>query len=117
MMECKFQVGQKVVCVGDLAGYLDLNVEILDIVELPKLLSVYTIREIVQAELTDSIGLRLVEIPDQMAMILFHGMPRTVELVFNHTIFRPLETRKTDIEVFQKIRRAVENKQPSPIDA
>ena len=98
-----FHVGQKIVCVNDdavniavLSGLCDVNFYWPN---RPKKGGIYTLRDVMFDEVFCIYGLRLVEIVNPVR--LFVGGFR--EGGFREDQFRPLEERKTDISVFQRM--------------
>lgn len=98
-MECKFQVGQKVVCVDDRPGRSTPSVpNALVIGDMDGLTmgAVYTVREIFFDDGWGDVSIRLVEITRQLSRL--NGV--WFESGFAPDRFRPLVTRKTDISCF-----------------
>jgi len=89
-MECKFVVGQKVVCIVDKVNWVVPDPRIID----PVRNQIYTVREIragifnKKINPIEAIGIRLIEIDNS-------GWDRE-EPYFEHTCFRPLDTRSTE---------------------
>ena len=97
-MECKFDVGQRVVCIamGDWSLFKGLTVERFgQFLTTPHRGQVLTIRSIYKD--SGEIGLRFMEIHNPICP------PVGLEYGFPHWEFAPLNERKTDISVFTKM--------------
>lgn len=101
-MECKFSVGQKVVCVNreEMHGGVQL-----DPVEIPQVGVIYTVRTVHVGSIFSSapgvVGILLDEIEDQFSRIIMNGDVRSQQLYYEAANFRPLVARNTDISQFQ----------------
>lgn len=100
-MSCNFHVGQKVVCVKDIA---ELNTpEAMQLFlsrggKVAEVNSVYTIRGIwIEPHMSDSIGVFLEEIVNPPMLTAFGAFEFPMEAV----CFRPVVERKTDISIFK----------------
>lgn len=107
-MDCPFIVGQRVVCIDDSWREPDL-IRFLERVchyRFPRLNHVYTVRGVLiyQFDPTPDVGVYLEELRNPV--IQWRDGDYS-ELAFSPCRFRPLQTRPTDIEVFQRIRRRV----------
>lgn len=97
-MECKFHVGQKVVCVEETVIPEECVIGRMPMV--PVVGNIYEIREILIGDLSGKPCLRFHEIPNEDVLYivgnrLMEGVP-----AWEAHAFRPLITRKTDISVF-----------------
>lgn len=103
-MQCRLEVGQKVVCIQECWRWHTMDIRTWGFT-VPVVGKVYTIREVVLNATTDG-GcipcLRLVEIvnPPLPSPPCHEG---NREPAFAHFAFKPLEEKKTDISVFQKM--------------
>jgi hypothetical protein len=96
-MECKFHIGQRVLCVGTFAGHYGRWSAYQD---LPQQGETYTIRDVFVCPRTGDIAVRLKEIKNPQ----FHdAIAGWIEGGFVHTSFKPLETKKIDISIFTKM--------------
>lgn len=111
-MQCKFQVGQKVVCVVSDRRAPE-GVIILGTVIEPELGRVYTIRKILLGEVRGVACLALEEIPDQRVDLLVNGVPASGDVAFEASGFRPLVERGTHKGML--ILRELLNKQPHTV--
>lgn len=121
-MICPFQIGQKVVCVGDYTETSKQEWAVILDVQFPKLGSVYTIREMrpgVNGAEDESVGLVLDELENsEHPTSILGGVDiderRTVkqEPAFDWRDFRPLNETKSDISIFTSLLSP--SKQPVP---
>jgi hypothetical protein len=99
-MECKFHVGQKVVCIDDdktpPAGHVVLSDMIFPVIG-----KIYTVSEIRIGTVGNMPCIALAEIPFQLVEVLVDNEIRVGDVVFNASAFRPLVDRKTDISIFK----------------
>jgi len=98
-MECKFHVGQKVVCIDDdkipPAGHVVLSDMIFPVIG-----KIYTVSEIMIGAVSNMPCIALAEIPFQLVEVLVGNEVRVGDVVFNASSFRPLVVRKADISIF-----------------
>lgn len=112
-MICKFQVGQKVVCVGDFAEAASKPWSLLLDLKFPEVGGVYTIKELrpgVNSEEEESVGVLLHEIDNPEvptttlgAVNIEEDRTKKQEPAFDSKAFEPLISAKTDISVFKSI--------------
>jgi hypothetical protein len=95
-MECKFVVGQKVVCIDD-GEWFDTDGN-LETTPKPQVGSVYTISNIL---LVDRDRVFVPKSWSSVFIALKEFQP-THEM-YDHTSFKPVDEHKTDISIFQKL--------------
>jgi hypothetical protein len=93
-MECKFHVGQKVVCVND-----NFELGFANQINIPEKGVVYTVRDIELATGVAGQKAIIVRLEEVVNPVLDWDNGR-MEVGFFPSRFRPLITRKTDISVF-----------------
>jgi hypothetical protein len=99
-MDCKFVVGQKVVCIDDQVGTNEPMASSYNPLDGLTVGQVYTIRWIGMYKgfyLKEFVGVRVVEIKRDV------DPSEGVECCFRASRFKPLEKKKTDISVFKKL--------------
>lgn len=94
-MKCNFVVGQQVVCIDDdwpeLCVVNGTSIVVRGTARVPMLNEILTIAEIVSVESPI--------VKEQLVALIFHEIAEG----WDHTHFAPLETRKTDISIFQRM--------------
>jgi hypothetical protein len=99
-MECKFHVGQKVVCFRDIVEEMTFR-QIHDYDSMgglyPTVGAVYTVRSVWKSPFTGEVGVYL----DEIRNPLMDTQIGPFELPFHASCFRPVSERKTDISVFK----------------
>lgn len=108
-MECKFEVGQQVVCIDDdWSKWTSYDFEVIP--NRPIKGQKYTIRDMREVNFIDgpSIGLYFHEIQNPIAV----WKSGNYENAFWFKRFKPLEEKKTDISIFTNILNKVNNKSP-----
>lgn len=101
-MNCHFHVGQKVVCVS--AEYeFPPEYEVTAPIEMPVVGQIYTVHTIVHDEVNDLVCIRVEDIADQWVPARKNGKVGKGRVYFEHDLFRPLVTRKTDISCFKAL--------------
>ena len=97
-------INSKVVCINDdWFGWPDMPLDLLNYVKhLPVLNGVYTVRDIYKAERDGAVYLRFAELPNPQPPDDY------AEVAFELDHFRPLTSKPTSIEVFQKMLKPAE---------
>ena len=118
-MECKFYIGQKVVCITNGTWVLqDRDGKIIPhTYNVPIKGEIYTIRSLEYVDKLPipnsftlvGVHVRLVEIVNDPIPTVYEGVK---EIQFFHTEFKPLEEKKTDISIFTDMLI----KQPEKVD-
>lgn len=112
-MICKFQIGQKVVCVGDFTTMSQEPWAVLLDIKFPASGAVYTIREMrpgISSVEEESVGLLLEEIENPTTASTTKGgvdvdanKVKIQEISFDCSEFEPLHESKADISVFRSL--------------
>lgn len=95
-----FHVGQKVVCIAK--GRWEKTRTDFPGIIVPERGKIYTIREVYRDVFSGVTGIRLKEIVNA-DFLIWKGATYYIEMGWHSHEFRPLEEKKTDISIFQKI--------------
>jgi hypothetical protein len=98
-MECKFHVGQRVVCIEDTIIPPKILRSAYPVVPIKG--NIYTIRELTIGAMGKKPCLRFDEIADEVVSVFLDGQVWDCTPAWEASGFRPLVTRKTDISQFK----------------
>lgn len=99
--------GDKVVCVGEDHSNPP-GIELLEKITHPEIGKIYTIKKIMSGIIGGDIGVELEEMSNLMVRVKYYGAEFIAKnVLFKPELFRPLQSRPTDISVFTDMLKRV----------